>query len=116
MAIPINDRLTYSVTEAAELLGISRARIFQLIKDGTIESVKLGGRRLVPRSGLEQLLAERPGDDPRAQVVEAAAELVARTTKDQGLPRTVSDAGALQRIAAILRATPSLHAAGGDAA
>lgn len=49
-------RLAYSPAEAADALGVSRATIHAWVKDGTIPSVKLGGRRLIRRSTLEGLL------------------------------------------------------------
>ncbi len=53
---PVVPRLAYSPAEAAEALGVSRATINIHIADGTIPSVKLGGRRLIRRADLEALL------------------------------------------------------------
>lgn len=50
------ERLAYSPAEAAQALGISRARLYQLLDDGTIPSVKLGRRRLIRRQALADLL------------------------------------------------------------
>lgn len=50
------DRLTYSPAEAAAVIGISRARMYQLMDDGTIPSLKLGRRRLIRREALADLL------------------------------------------------------------
>ena len=50
------DRLAYSPAEAAQVLGISRARLYQLLDDGTIPSLKLGRRRLIRRDALVELL------------------------------------------------------------
>ena len=45
--------------EAFKMLGISRNYGYQLLKEGKIPAIRLGGRRyLVPVSGLEKLLAE----------------------------------------------------------
>jgi excisionase family DNA binding protein len=51
------DRLAYSPAEAAALIGISRARLYQLLDDGTLPSVKLGRRRLIRHQALDDLLA-----------------------------------------------------------
>lgn len=50
------DRLAYSPAEAAQALGISRAKLYQLLEDGTIPSVKLDRRRLIRPSALTALL------------------------------------------------------------
>ncbi len=48
-------RLTYSVDEAAEALGISRASAYEAIRRGEIPHIKIGKRILIPRSFLESL-------------------------------------------------------------
>lgn len=53
-----NPRLTLTVNEVAKMLGISRGLAYQMVKMGKIPSVHFGKRVLVPRSGLERLLAE----------------------------------------------------------
>ncbi|HUP75450.1 MAG TPA: helix-turn-helix domain-containing protein [Acidimicrobiales bacterium] len=50
------DKLAYTVTEVAELLGISRTRAYECVRRGEIPSLRLGRRLLVTRAGLEQLL------------------------------------------------------------
>jgi len=50
------EKLALSPAEAAGELGISRARLYQLLTDGTIPSVKLGRRRLVLRATLIAVL------------------------------------------------------------
>lgn len=50
------DKLTYTVTEVAELLGISRTSAYECVRRGEIPSLRLGRRLLVTRAGLEQLL------------------------------------------------------------
>jgi excisionase family DNA binding protein len=54
--------LTLSVSEAAGLLGISRAFAYELVARGDLPSLRLGRRVVVPRRALEQLLerAEQP--------------------------------------------------------
>jgi excisionase family DNA binding protein len=55
------DRRTYTVTEVAELLGISRSSAYLCVRRGDIPSLVLGRRVVVPRSAVERLLtgAER---------------------------------------------------------
>ena len=50
-------KLTYTVTEAAELLGISRSSAYECVRRGEIPSLTLGRRVVIPRHGLEALLA-----------------------------------------------------------
>jgi len=50
-------RLAYSPDEAAELLGISRELIHDLLRTGQLGSVKAGRRRLISKRHLEEFLA-----------------------------------------------------------
>jgi excisionase family DNA binding protein len=51
------ERLAYSPDEAAELLGISRELVHDLLRTGQLGSVKAGRRRLIGKHHLEQFLA-----------------------------------------------------------
>ena len=48
-----SDPLLLSVDEAARLLGIGRTVVYRLLSQGDLRSVKVGGRRLVPRSAVD---------------------------------------------------------------
>ena len=48
-----SDRLTYSVTEAADVLGIGVTLAKELIRTGELRSIKIGRRRLVAVADLE---------------------------------------------------------------
>ena len=52
-------RLTWSVTEAAQLLGISRASAYEAAHRGELPVRVIGRRMLVPRVALLRLLSER---------------------------------------------------------
>ena len=54
------ERQTYTVEEAAEVLGISRALAY---RRGVLPTVQIAGRRLVPRQALEQMLANTECSD-----------------------------------------------------
>ena len=58
-----NHRLTLTVTEAAGVLGISRASAYECVKTGELPSVRLGGRILIPTKLLNKLL---DGDNGQA--------------------------------------------------
>lgn len=50
------ERLTYTVTEVAELLGISRTSAYECVRRGEIPAVMLGRRLVVPRHAIDALL------------------------------------------------------------
>ena len=50
----MNDRITLSAAEAAETLGISKTKMYEIMKRSDCDfSFMLGGRRLINRSKLE---------------------------------------------------------------
>jgi excisionase family DNA binding protein len=57
---PIAERLAPSPDEVAELLGISRELVHDLLRTGQLGSVKAGPRRLIGKHHLEAFLAREP--------------------------------------------------------
>ena len=55
----MSEKLTVSVAEAAELLGVSRDMINDLIRKGELRSFKLGSRRLISRQAMEEFISSR---------------------------------------------------------
>jgi excisionase family DNA binding protein len=53
------DRLLYSVTEAARLLGVGRTYMFRIIAAGEIESIKVGKLRKIPRDALGRYIDQQ---------------------------------------------------------
>ena len=53
-------RLALSVTEAAALLGISRALAYELVARGELPSIRLGRRLVVPKVALLEMFGLRP--------------------------------------------------------
>jgi len=47
------DALLYRPEEGAQMLGVSRATLFELLSTGELESVKIGRSRRIPRAALE---------------------------------------------------------------
>ncbi len=39
--------------EVAEYLGIGRSKVYELMRDGTLESIRIGACRRVPRAAVE---------------------------------------------------------------
>ena len=58
-------RLVVSVTEAAELLGISRGLAYELARAGQLPSLRLGRRLVVPRAALLTWLDRAARPDSR---------------------------------------------------
>jgi excisionase family DNA binding protein len=50
------ERQTLSVEEAGRILGISRGSAYAYAKNGSLPTIRLGNRVLVPRPALERLL------------------------------------------------------------
>lgn len=50
------ERETWSVPEAARLLGISRGLAYEMAKAGKLPTIRFGRRLLVPRRALYRLL------------------------------------------------------------
>ena len=53
------ERLTLTVEEAGELLGISRALAYEMARTGRLPTLRFGKRIVVPKKGVESML-ERP--------------------------------------------------------
>lgn len=57
----IHQPFGYRVSVAVELTSVSRTTIHRMIKDGLIPDVKWRGRRIIPASVVETLMASRNG-------------------------------------------------------
>jgi excisionase family DNA binding protein len=55
LVAPPLERQTYTVEEAAKILGICRAVAY---RKGVLPTVKIAGRRLVPKAALDRMLAK----------------------------------------------------------
>jgi len=51
------ERQTYTVEEAARLLGIGRNTAYQAVAEGQIPHIRIKGRIVVPRAAIERMLA-----------------------------------------------------------
>jgi excisionase family DNA binding protein len=49
----LDEKIAYSVEEAAQVLSLGRTTVKKLIATGQLTSVRVGRRRLIPRSELE---------------------------------------------------------------
>ena len=53
-----SDRLTMTVPEAAEALGIGKNQGYEAARAGQIPTIRIGRRLLVPRAAFERLLEQ----------------------------------------------------------
>ena len=53
---PAEERLVFTVEEAAQLLGISRSFAYEAVQRGEIPSMRIGRRILVPKAALQRQL------------------------------------------------------------
>jgi excisionase family DNA binding protein len=51
------DKLLLTPTEAARALGIGRSKLYQLLRTGTVASVRIGSCRRIPAATLPELIA-----------------------------------------------------------
>ena len=43
------EKITYSIQEVAELLGISKSYTYELVRNGTIPAIELGRKKIIPK-------------------------------------------------------------------
>lgn len=53
-----NEKILLTVEDVAEMLGMSRAHIFNLINRGALPSVRMGRTLRIPRAWIEQHIAD----------------------------------------------------------
>jgi excisionase family DNA binding protein len=61
-AIPFSQRISCTITEASQVTGLGRTKIYEAISDGRLESVKLDNRRLVVVASLLRLFGSTVGE------------------------------------------------------
>jgi excisionase family DNA binding protein len=53
----MTEKLLLRPEEVAELIGVGRTKVYELMGSGLIRSVKIGGSRRIPRSAVEDFVA-----------------------------------------------------------
>ena len=56
--VPPSQPLAYRVNEFCRVVGLGRTTVYSLIADGTLPTVKIRGRRLIPRDAALALLSK----------------------------------------------------------
>jgi excisionase family DNA binding protein len=66
-SVPLQKPLAVTVPIALNLTGIGRTKLYQLIDNGAVESIRIGRRRLINYASLERLVnnAGEPLSGPR---------------------------------------------------
>ena len=54
----LGDKIALRIPEASHISGLSRSKLYELIGDGKLHSVKAAGRRLILRADLEDYFAQ----------------------------------------------------------
>jgi excisionase family DNA binding protein len=54
--VPFAERLTCTIAEACEAVGLGRTKLYELIDEGRLDSITIGRRRLVVVRSLLKLL------------------------------------------------------------
>ena len=55
----MSERLSYSIDEAAETIGVGRGSAYELVRRGDLRTVRVGRRVLVPREAVRDFLGLR---------------------------------------------------------
>jgi excisionase family DNA binding protein len=50
--------LAFSIPDAVAYSGLSRSRIYALMRDGLLPSVQVGGRRLITRAAIDSFFSK----------------------------------------------------------
>jgi hypothetical protein len=58
------ERITATVGQFCEMSGMGKTKVFGLIKNGTLASIKIGQTRLIVLDSYRRLIAEQAGNEP----------------------------------------------------
>jgi excisionase family DNA binding protein len=78
------ERLAYSVDEAASLSGLSRDLLYDQMRCGNLDYIKIGRRRVITRQHLEQFLEIIPAQQPASAEPARGRLGIRRDTGRQG--------------------------------
>ena len=62
----MSDPLLLTPAQAARALGIGRSKLYELLKDGVLESVHIGACRRIPTDALTELVSRLRGAEADA--------------------------------------------------
>jgi excisionase family DNA binding protein len=64
VSTPTVDKIAYRPKEAAAAIGLSRARIYELMAEGRLAYTQVDGTRLIPRTELDKLVGDEGDVSP----------------------------------------------------
>lgn len=70
----------FSVTELAEILGVTRAAVHKKIKAGKIATIRIGRSHAIPVLSLPEILQTELGEERKKEI----ADVVKRVVKEYG--------------------------------
>lgn len=53
----MNNKLSYTINEATEAVGLGRTTIYKLIAQGRLTAIKIGRRTLISAASLDELIS-----------------------------------------------------------
>jgi excisionase family DNA binding protein len=56
-SVSTSDKRALHILDAAAIYGLSRSTLYKLMSAGKLRTVKVGGRRLIPKDAIEALIA-----------------------------------------------------------
>jgi excisionase family DNA binding protein len=62
-------KVLYRAEEAAVIMSLSRTAVYGLIRSGDLDAIKIGGRRRIPRSSIDDYVARQLAADADAGCV-----------------------------------------------
>ncbi len=57
--VVVSPRLLYTPKQAAGALGIGRSKLYELLRDGELESIHIGSSRRIPAGALDEFIDRR---------------------------------------------------------
>ena len=106
-ALAIEKRLV-SVEHAAEALGLGRSFVFELIRTGSLESIKCGRARRVPVDAIDRYVRDLRSEELQKRLVTAGGLRVAGETLAERDFRRPRNGAALLLVEAVCRAAYGL--------
>jgi excisionase family DNA binding protein len=84
MPVDLEDIQLFTVAEVCERLRIKKTKAYALMNEGELDTVTLGGQRLVPAETLRQFIGRLPKSKPAETARSAVMRHVQRSCRRRG--------------------------------